>query len=204
MPIPSRRQAEDFLADSARLNPGPWERHSRYVAQGAEILASHHPTLDPQRAYVLGLLHDIGRRAGIHDMRHIVDGFEFLSDQGFPGAARICLTHSFPVEGLVIGSSPWDGTQAELDFVEAYLGDISYDDYDRLIQLCDAIALPTGFCLMEKRFVDVVMRYGFNEMTLPRWRGFFNAKADMEAKIGRSIYELLPGVVQITFRDSST
>ena len=25
-----------------------------------------------------------------------------------------------------------------------------YDDYDRLVQLCDALAMPSGFCLLER------------------------------------------------------
>lgn len=43
-----------------------------------------------------------------------------------------------------------------------------YDDYDYLVQLCDALALPTGFCLLEKRFVDVAIRYGTHPATIDR------------------------------------
>jgi hypothetical protein len=52
---------------------------------------------------------------------------------------------------------------------------------------------------LEKRFVDVVMRYGFVPLTQQKWEAYFQIKADFESQIGRSIYSLLPGVVENTF-----
>ncbi len=75
-----------------------------------------------------------------------------------------------------------------------------YDDYDRLVQLCDALAMPTGFCLLEKRFVDVTIRYGFHPATIKRWEKILELKALFEEKIGCSVYTLLPGVVENSFR----
>jgi hypothetical protein len=63
------------------------------------------------------------------------------------------------------------------------------------------VCLPDGFCLMEKRLLDVVLRYGFNEYTLPKWKAFFEIKAAFEREIGASIYDLLPGVVETTFKN---
>jgi len=197
--IPDRAAAEGYLEGASKLNPGPWVSHSLYVAQGAQAIASHIPGLQPERAYILGLLHDIGRRKGVAGMRHIIDGYHFLINEGYPVAARICLTHSFPVEGSSFGASPWDGAPEELQFVATYLGEIKYDDYDRLIQLCDAVSLPSGFCLMEKRLVDVVMRYGLDQYTEERWKSFFQIKEKIENSISESIYQLLPGVVENTF-----
>jgi hypothetical protein len=59
--------------------------------------------------------------------------------------------------------------------------------------LCDALALPDGFCLIEQRFVDVVLRRGFNDFTLDRWRATFEIQHGFEARCGTSIYGLLPG-----------
>jgi HD superfamily phosphohydrolase YqeK len=78
MKLPGREQAEAFLAEGAQLNPGPWVQHSRLAAQAAEAIAAHHPELDPDNAYILGLLHDIGRREGVFKMRHAVDGYNFM------------------------------------------------------------------------------------------------------------------------------
>lgn len=201
--IPNRKQAHIYLSEAVALNPGPWAQHSRYVAQSAESIAQHHPKMEPEYAYVLGLLHDIGRRYGVAGMRHVIDGYHFLANEGYEDAARICLTHSYPTENQAHGASPWDGSQEELQFVRAYLKKIQYNNYDRLIQLCDAISLPNGFCLMEKRLIDVVMRYGVNPSTVNRWRSFFAIKQQIEQDIDVSIYRLLPGIIENTFEWNS-
>ena len=63
MCIPELGQAQLWLQEAGVLNPGPWVAHSRYVAEAARNIATHlPPPLDADTAYVLGLLHDIGRR----------------------------------------------------------------------------------------------------------------------------------------------
>ena len=62
--------------------------------------------------------------------------------------------------------------------------------------LLDALALPTGFCLLEKRFVDVAIRYGTHPATVDRWKAVLAIKARFEAAIGGSIYDCLPGAVE--------
>ena len=197
--VPTREWAEKLLAESAVLNPGPWEMHSRHVALGAELIAARCSGLDPERAYILGLLHDIGRRFGVTGMRHVLDGFQFLHLQENYAAARVCLTHSYPIRDLPHGASPWDGSEQEFQIVANYLAGVEYDDYDRLIQLCDGLALPDGFCLLEKRLMDVTLRYGCNEYTVARWQAFIEIKGLFERAVGGSIYSLLPGVVENTF-----
>jgi hypothetical protein len=200
MKIPSRSQAEAFLQAAAKKNPGPWLDHSRTVARAAELIAARHPDLNADAAYVLGCLHDIGRQEGATAMRHIIDGYNFLLDQGYEDAARICLTHSFPAQNIGEAFGTWDCTEDEYNFVADYLAEVTYTLYDRLLQLCDALALPTGFCALEKRFIHVVMRYGFNHFTLDKWRATYMIQAEFESVIGCSIYTILPGVVENTFR----
>ncbi len=142
------------------LNPGPWVAHSINVARAAELIAVRHPSLDPKRAYILGLLHDIGRRAGRTGMRHVIDGYVYLSDLGYDAAARICLTHSFPYQNPRAVFGEWDCTDQEFQLMSDALMNITYDEYDRLFQLCNSLALPEGFCLIEKRLIDVFLRYG--------------------------------------------
>lgn len=69
--IPSLAEAEELLEEAGRLNPGPWIAHSLVVARAAQAIAAHHPRLEPLPAYVLGCLHDVGRREGATDMRHM-------------------------------------------------------------------------------------------------------------------------------------
>lgn len=197
--IPTLETAEAYLAKGERLNPGPWVAHSRHVAQAARLIAQEHPDLDPDSAYILGLLHDIGRRAGKFEMRHIIDGYNYLYAEDYPGAAQICLTHSFPMKDARVASAKWDCSEEEYQFVVDYLAKAEYSTYDALIQLCDCLALPQGPCLLEKRFVDVAMRYGPNEFTIPKWQAYFELRDHFSREIGRSIYALLPGVVENTF-----
>jgi len=155
--------------------------------------------MEAEAAYILGCLHDIGRRAGVTGMRHVLDGYNYLHSLGYENAARISLTHPYPIKNAEAAADLWDGSDEEFRFIQAYLDLIDYDRYDRLIQLCDSLALPSGFCLIEKRLVDVVMRYGTNPLTIPKWKAYFAIKEDFEREIGQSIYSLLPGVVENTF-----
>ena len=201
MTIPELERARLYLSEAEMRNPGPWVAHSLHVAEAARIIAQAHPALNPESAYILGLLHDIGRREGITGMRHVYDGYRFMRKEGYLDAARICLTHSFPVQALEAGSSVWDCTDEEMVELRHALDALTYSDYDRLLQLCDALALPSGFCLLEKRFVDVLMRYkNYNTLTLPKWQAYLDIKAGFERQIGGSIYDLLPGIRENTFR----
>jgi hypothetical protein len=199
MQIPTHQQAVRYLAEAQGMNPGPWVDHSHHVAQSAANIAQKNPSLEHDTAYILGLLHDIGRREGVYGMRHVIDGYNFMRGEGYSHVAQISLTHSYPIPQVMHGSSEWDGTENEQQFVADYLANHPYSDYDRLIQLCDSICMPGGPVLMEKRFIDVTMRYGFNRYTTEKWRAFINIKATVEAAIGHSIYECLDGVVENTF-----
>lgn len=197
---PSLEVAEALFAEAAALNPGfGWVEHSRHVADAARRIAAAHPALDEATASVFGLLHDIGRRAGPTHNRHMIDGYRYLLDLGYERSARICLTHSFPVRDIAYCVGRWDVTDAEYAFLRAYLAGVEYDEYDRLLQLCDALALPQGFCLLEKRLVDVALRHGLNDTTLPRWRALFDLLAHFDAAVGGSVYAVLPGIVETTF-----
>lgn len=199
MKIPSLEEAERLLSEAALMNPGPWVSHSRYVALAARLIAERHPTLEPGSAFILGLLHDIGRREGVTYIRHLVDGFYYLNNLGYPDAARISLTHSFPVPDLYVYMGEHDCIASDLEFLKEFLASVEFDEYDRLIQLCDSIAQPDGFCLLEKRIVDVALRYGTNDHSLAGWKARFQIKAEIETAIGVSIYKVLPGVVEGTF-----
>jgi hypothetical protein len=199
MRCPTIQEATHLLAEAQELNPGPWVQHSVYVARAAELIARHHPDLDAETAFVLGYLHDIGRRFGVTDNRHILDGYLFLQEQGYPDAARIALTHSFPIQNPYAVAGHWDCTEEEFRIVSDALAQVVYTKYDSLLQLCDALALPTGFCLLEKRFVDVSLRRGINEYTVARWQAYLDIQQAFEAEIGRSIYTILPGIVENTF-----
>lgn len=189
------------------MNPGPWGDHCRTAASTARAIAAaaRGMELDPDVAYVLGLLHDIGRRSGSGGMRHAPDGYEYLAGLGYDDAARICLTHSFPapLRDVRYAFGEWECSEDHVRRVQVFLSDIEYTAYDRLIQLCDVLALPEGPVLMEKRFLDVVLRHGLIRgdlaLTVEKWQAFLAVKDELDEAVGGSIYRVLPGVVDTTF-----
>lgn len=191
MKIPTSKAAETILAEAERMNPGPWIKHSRLAGECAGKIAIKSKTLDPEAAGILGMLHDIGRRFGVTDMKHVLDGYRFMNELGYQDSARICLTHSFQVQHIDSYLGGDDISTAEKQYLETELMKIEYDDYDRLIQLCDAIAYPKGVTLIETRLVDVTLRRGFNAYTVRKWKEIFKLKQYFEQKCGESIYRIL-------------
>ena len=196
---PDRHTAQQALKQASQTNPGAWVDHSCYVAQACEAIAARCEDLSAEQAYVLGLLHDIGRHAGVSAERHLIDGYRYCMERGWEKSAQVCISHAFMIQDIHTSISTFDMSREEYLFMERFVEHAVYDDYDRLVQLCDALALPTGFCLLEKRFVDVALRYGIHPATLPRWKKTMELKDLFEKKIGCSVYTLLPGVVETTF-----
>ena len=196
----SREIAEQALEDAFKLNPGPWVKHSKYVAMACQNIASKCPHLDENMAYIYGILHDIGRYAGVSSERHLIDGYRYCMERGWEKAAQICISHAFMVKDISTSIGVFDMPLEDKEFMAKFIEESTYDDYDYLVQLCDALALPTGFCLLEKRFVDVAVRYGTHPATVERWKAVLKIKTDFEDVIGCSIYELLPNVVENSFK----
>ena len=61
MKIPSRQQAQAYIEEAERINPGPWVQHSIEVAKAAESIADHHPQLETESAFILGRVSVRGR-----------------------------------------------------------------------------------------------------------------------------------------------
>lgn len=194
------KTAESELEKAAGLNPGLWVEHSRYVARACQNIALHCKGLSADMAYIFGLLHDIGRYAGVSSEKHLIDGYRYCMEREWKKAAQICITHAFMIQDINTSIGTFDVSEEEYQFMKHFIETAVYDDYDRLVQLCDALALPTGFCLLEKRFVDVTIRYGTHPATIARWKKILEIKEYFEKEIGSSIYGLLPGVAENSFR----
>ena len=203
--VPTIDEARLLLKEAEDLFPGPWVQHSLWTAQAAKLIAENYEELNPDVAYVLGMLHDIGRRNGIPNgvttIGHLLGGYNYSKKLGYDLLAKICITHSCPSKSIndieeVVNKSC---SHEDYKFVEDFFNKLEYTEYDKLIQLCDALALPDGFTLLEKRLIDVALRHGVNEYNVPKWKAFIELKNHFEKKIGKSIYSVLPGVIENTF-----
>lgn len=138
--LPTRSEAERLLEEAEKCNPGPWGNHSRVAAHCAEKIALGCGGMDPEKAYILGLLHDIGRKFGVRHLGHVSDGYSYMMSLGYDEVARICLTHSFNNMRLDEYIGKVDTSEDEYELIQTELGKIKADEYDMLIQLCDALA----------------------------------------------------------------
>lgn len=194
--LPTAEEARRELELAGELNPGPWVRHSLNVGLAAQNIARRIPGMDENRACITGMLHDIGRRVGIVDIpTHVYAGYQYALSKGWEDVARICMTHSYPLMAAEFAGEP--ATDAE-KAIKAYISAIQPDDYDRLIQLCDALATDYGFVILEKRFVDVTRRYGIMENYIRGWEVTFQCKEDFEQRMGCSVYDVLPDIGRTT------
>lgn len=150
----TRQTAEQALQEASKSNPGPWIDHVRYVAKSCEAIAAHCKNLSSEQAYLYGLLHDIGRYAGVSSEKHLIDGYRFCMERGWEKAAQICISHAFMIQDI-----------------NTSIGEFDISDKDYLFMK------------------DFIANAVYNEI-----------KALFEKQIGCSIYDLLPGVVENSFR----
>ena len=210
MKLPDIRSVKNWLEEGYKRNPGPWVEHSELVANAAKIIANKIDILNDNKAYIMGLIHDIGRINGIVQERHTIDGYNFLKAKGYEKLGRICITHCFPNKNIRANIGKWDCNENELGFIKTFLENYEYDDYDRLIQLCDCISMGDKYVLIEKRLIDVTLRYNLKNQVslgiplLEKWKRYLEIKDYFTSIIGKSIYNLLPNVVENTFGSTNS
>jgi hypothetical protein len=194
--LPTKDEALQELKLAGEMNPGPWTKHSENVGIAARNIAHLIDGLDEEKAYILGVMHDIGRRVGIVDIpTHIYEGYKYCMEKGWDEAAKICMTHSFLRMKDEFNYNP-DSDQEKV--IKNFILNCEIDDYDRLIQLCDSLAVDYGFVILEKRFVDVTRRYGIMEDYINGWEVAFEIKEHFEEQMGCSIYDVLPDIGKTT------
>ena len=192
---PSRCAAEYIFEEAVAKNPGPWRDHSIAVARAAKKIAlavnknCGTEKLNPELAYIYGLLHDIGRQEGYTYIAHVYDGYHFLMSLGYEKAAQICLTHSFNLQTTEDYIGKIDITPEKMEEIKRLLAAVKYDDYDRLIQLLDATCSADGTQNLEQRMNDVKARYGYYPE--PKWNKNFELKAYFEQLAGQDFYDII-------------
>lgn len=197
---PTIKEAKKELEIAGELNPGPWVNHSLNVGIAARNIARKLPNLDENKAYILGMLHDIGRRVGIVNIpRHVYEGYLFCLDNGWDEVATICMTHSYV---RMQDEFDYEPDTKEENEIKRFIMNHKCNDYDRLIQLCDSLATDYGFVILEKRFVDVTRRYGIMEGYIKGWDKTFEIKEEFEKIMKSSIYDVLPDIGKTTLLSS--
>ncbi|WP_029233192.1 HD domain-containing protein [Butyrivibrio sp. VCB2006] len=196
--LPTIDEALHELEIAGQINPGPWVKHSINTGVAARNIAEKVPGMDPEKAYIVGLMHDIGRRCkfGFVDIpTHVYEGYKYCMEKGWDEAARICMTHSYLLMQDEVDYEPETENEKA---IKEYIMKCEVDDYDKLIQLCDSLAVDYGFVILEKRFVDVTRRYGIMEGYIKGWEVAFSIKEYFEEKMGCSIYDVLPDIGKTT------
>ena len=183
---PDRKKAMEILRESEERTPGSWGDHCRIAAYCSEKIAFY-SGMDTEKAYVLGLLHDIGRRFGNRHLGHVYDGYSYMMSLGYDDVAQICLTHSFTGTSIYSYAGKVDTDDEETDLIVNKLKEATIDDYDRLIRLCDALA--GNVCVMDiiDRMNDVRKRYGRYDQE--KWDDNLALKDYFEKKMGMDLYE---------------
>lgn len=167
--------------------------HTQGVAKAAKMIASKTQYLNPEKAYVCGLLHDYGKKYNeFVDMKfHPQVGYEEFMDMGYSDIAGICLSHSFPFKEF--NNSDYKSYKPQwLDWVREKLKNYDYDDYDRLIQLCDLFFEGLYMVNIENRFLGIASRYGLSpdDQKLQKM-GAINNKAYFDKLCNKDVYEIL-------------
>ncbi len=186
--LPTREEAIELLRDGLSCNPGPWGKHCLTAAHCAEKIADACRDMDSEKAFILGILHDIGRKFGVTYLKHVLDGYTYMKSLGYDEAARICLTHSFNNHIVDEYIGKYDVSEEEMTFIKTELDKIVYDEYDWLIQLCDCLAGVKGVLDVEERMRDVKKRYGFYPQD--KWDTNIRLMKYFENKMNKNIYNV--------------
>jgi len=198
--LPTKEEAEKLLVWAHECNPGSWANHSRTVARAAETIANK-CGLDAHRSYVSGLLHDIGRFEGIRGLHHVYSGYKLLKDKEFSQIAEICLSHSFPYQNIEEYFGTNDCSTEEIGVITLFLENTKYNEYDKLIQLCDAIGTDAGVSIIDVRLMDVIRRHGFTNLTLNKIEAIFKLKEYFDSLCNKNIYDLFYDEIRnVSFR----
>ena len=167
----SIEEAYKLLEEAPRNNKELWIKHSVNVAIVAERLADQ-LNLDGKKAYVLGLV-------------------------GYEEEGRVCLTHTFYARNLVIPNltkKDTNLTRNEIVYIADYINNNGFNEYDKILQIADNMGSASGINTIERRRTESMLRYGITDVSEKNLRGIFNVQAEIEAKLGFSIYYLFPEV----------
>ena len=183
-----------------------YENHVFGVAQVAKTISMKIPGMDPERIYVIALLHDIAKTKeadpnGIYpavlrpeekiNRFHGILGYEMLKDKD-EDAARANLLHTFPwniLPPFEKCSKLFFNNKQDYDFIANYIKNNPLKEEDLLIQLADSMANKNGVVTLEQRAKEFAEA---RKIEIPQefFEPYMKLKHYFDKKINGDIYEL--------------
>ena len=167
-----------------------YHNHVYGVAKMAKLLAVKLGIEDPERVYVLALLHDVGKVAEREkEVFHGVLGYKLLKDKDSE-ASDICLTHMFPlnkIEDYEKLDRYFFYKKEDYDLVRNRLESAPLTDIDRIIQFADFVSFGDRYVTIEEKTEMLNKGRGMPEFALNNMR---ENKKYLDEKLGRDVYEL--------------
>jgi putative nucleotidyltransferase with HDIG domain len=203
--IPSREQALKYLLEAYESNPRhyPWHHHCINAAKLASAIAKV-AKLDVEYAFIVGLMHDIGRRyvCTNHTFEgerraHEILGYEFMKQEGYPEIARICLTHTLQNPDVTCKNTQvvFFNNDKDLAFVAEFLRHHKIDIYDKLIQMVDMIARENLWKTIENSMQNVINFYGSSLGQEIKVNNLLQMKVEFDELCGQDIYQIAEQVI---------
>lgn len=165
-----------------KFNTSAWLCHTYYVGECCASLANI-IGINPDKARTYGLLHDYGRSKE-HSFNHTLQGYEDLVTLGWKDEAIACLTHSFvnggrcsnnekAVPGFYVdddGNPRWKVGTVK-DDMTLFLENYQYNEYDKILNIADLMAVNKGIVSPYDRIQDIATRRELDPVN----RGYFLA-----------------------------
>lgn len=177
------KEKTDIINTAAGLEKGLSSDHYQNVAWVAAVIAEH-AGLNPQKAYILGLLHDFGEytQKTTPNTFHGTAGYDEMMEKGFDEVARTCLSHSFFSADFTPEDFPAYNPQ-EIIRASELLKKHGFDDYDRLVHLADLMAPRQIIDTVENRINKIGKKYRLSEADIKqkhaeaqKLKAYFDAK----------------------------
>lgn len=165
--------------------------HTRGVARFSALLAKAFD-IDPEKAYILGLLHDYGKRNDDYksNIFHGLDGYYEMQRMGYDDVARICLTHTFREKDF--DNEDYSYPNQWLEDCRQLLKPYSYDDYDHIVQYADMFFEGLNIVRLEDRIAGIAGRYKISPHQLKNLSdSVFKLKKIIDERCGCDSYQIL-------------
>lgn len=185
----------------------PWELHCKDVALKSELIAKYIKNIDPEYAYIYGLVHDIGRiteEGRKNPKSHPIEGWKFMNNKGYPDFAMSCITHSFPcLEDITLVPGmchpEWkpdaDITKFKYDYIDSFiinkLKNYKSTIYDKIVLLSDLMSGGNNTISIQNRLDQIYLKFGDKPNRNKVYHEIYNRKCEVEELTEKTIESIV-------------